>query len=518
MDKLSSSSSSSSSSKGSSSSSSTSKGTSSSSTSSTSKGTATKSTPKSSPSSPPREKFENRDGKREGNGVPNAAQGVVQGLRDTYRAPKAAAPPQAAPPPPQETAFRSEVDRARGDYQQRVQQQQGKADELRQQQQVKAEEAARARAAAEALPPGPERGKALKAAKAQETAVKAMTGQINRAATAGADAHNALQNIQRMQPAPPEGLRMSPEHPWFDKGLGAGEGAKSLTQHFEHHGSEVGATSEGDYASRARRFGEAPPRGTQMLSAPDSPSRVLYNPESRMLGVYSQTPNGKYTPITYHQVNPESPEFPRGHRAPSNTHAFLESRLEGPGRPLTGEPAVPRPATAEPAPVEAPRPTAAEPTPARTGPTPARVAEVGLGALGVGLGGYQTYHGLHTLANANNADQVVAGAANTTGGAANTASGVAALRGAGALASRLGGVGGVIDGASDLYRGVRTGDREALALGGIKAAAGAAMFFPGIGTAVGGAVLLGAAAYQNREWLGNQLGRGWSAVRGLWGS
>jgi hypothetical protein len=41
------------------------------------------------------------------------------------------------------------------------------------------------------------------------------------------------------------------------------------------------------------------------------------------------------------------------------------------------------------------------------------------------------------------------------------------------------------------------------------------MLVPG-GQLAGGALLVGTAIYENREWLGRQMGNAWGAVSGWW--
>lgn len=200
----------------------------------------------------------------------------------------------------------------------------------------------------------------------------------------------------------------------------------------------------------------------------------------------------------------------RPEAAPSPEKANPATPPEKVGPPTSTPPDAPaRPVAAPDAPEKAP---AVPDTPASS-----RLAALdrGLNRVAVGGGLLQTAAGLQQLSEAQNAGQVVQGATNVGAGTANTGSGLAGLRGAQKLAGRLGAAGAFIDGAGDLYRGVTTGDKEALALGGIKGAAGALMLVPG-GQLAGGALLVGTAIYENREWLGRQMGNAWGAVSGWW--
>lgn len=138
---------------------------------------------------------------------------------------------------------------------------------------------------------------------------------------------------------------------------------------------------------------------------------------------------------------------------------------------------------------------------------------VGGGVVGVAGGGLQVLHGADELAHG----QVVDGGADVTAGTANVVAGGAMLAGATTLAAGAGGVGAVIDGGRDLIQGIRSGDTERTAVGGVKTAAGA-MMIAGAATgnpvlAVGGALVYGGAVvYQNREAIGQAISSGAEAV------
>ena len=83
------------------------------------------------------------------------------------------------------------------------------------------------------------------------------------------------------------------------------------------------------------------------------------------------------------------------------------------------------------------------------------------------------------------------------------------------MAGGLGVAGVLLDSGSDLLRGVRERDPEALALAGLKGGAGALMFVPG-GAFASGGILRGASALENREWLARQMQNGWREASQWW--
>ena len=133
------------------------------------------------------------------------------------------------------------------------------------------------------------------------------------------------------------------------------------------------------------------------------------------------------------------------------------------------------------------------------------VATKGFGVLGVAGGALQTANGVSTLANGGDK---VEGVADIGAGTTGVVSGAAMIGGRLALGTTTGGAVAVIDGAKDIYVGVRDGNVEKAAVGAVKSGAGGAMI-AGVATAnpvliVGGAVAYGGAViYENREAIAN---------------
>jgi len=141
------------------------------------------------------------------------------------------------------------------------------------------------------------------------------------------------------------------------------------------------------------------------------------------------------------------------------------------------------------------------------------IAGKGMGALGVVGGGFQVAGGIEELKQGKN----VEGSADILAGSGSVVSGAALMTGRIALGTTTGGAVAVVDGAKDLYVGVRDGNVEKAATGGVKTAAGGAMI-AGVATAnpvliAGGAIAYGGAViYENRDAIYNA---GKSAVKWL---
>ena len=125
--------------------------------------------------------------------------------------------------------------------------------------------------------------------------------------------------------------------------------------------------------------------------------------------------------------------------------------------------------------------------------------------------------GVDTLWTARTMADYLQGAAELGSSTASFAARAAKFQGAARLAGGLGVAGVILDGSSELVRGIRDNNHEALALAGLKGGAGALMFVPGGGLASGG-ILLGASALENREWLAGQVQNGWRQASQWWTS
>jgi hypothetical protein len=138
----------------------------------------------------------------------------------------------------------------------------------------------------------------------------------------------------------------------------------------------------------------------------------------------------------------------------------------------------------------------------------------GMGVLGVVGGGFQIAGGIDELKQG----KTVEGGADIAAGTGGIVSGAAMIGGRVALGTATGGAVAVIDGAKDVYVGIRDGNVEKAATGGVKAGAGTAMI-AGVATAnpvliVGGAVAYGGAlVYENRKAIANGAKKTWGWVK-----
>jgi hypothetical protein len=143
------------------------------------------------------------------------------------------------------------------------------------------------------------------------------------------------------------------------------------------------------------------------------------------------------------------------------------------------------------------------------------IAGKGLGVLGVAGGGLQVANGVSTIANGGDK---VEGGADIVAGGGSMVSGGAMIAGRMALGTTTGGAVAVVDGAKDIYTGIRDGNVEKAAVGTVKSGAGAAMI-AGVATAnpiliAGGAIAYGGAViYDNREAIGNAGKKAWGWVK-----
>lgn len=134
----------------------------------------------------------------------------------------------------------------------------------------------------------------------------------------------------------------------------------------------------------------------------------------------------------------------------------------------------------------------------------------GMGALGVVGGGFQVANGVDNLKNG----KKVEGSADVVAGSGSIISGAALMTGRVALGTTTGGAVAVVDGAKDIYTGIRDGNVEKAATGGVKTAAGGAMI-AGVATAnpvliAGGAIAYGGAViYENRKAIANGAKKAW---------
>ncbi len=139
------------------------------------------------------------------------------------------------------------------------------------------------------------------------------------------------------------------------------------------------------------------------------------------------------------------------------------------------------------------------------------IAAKGFGVLAVAGGTLQTVNGVNTLVSGGD---TVEGIADVGAGGTAIASSVALMGGRVALGTATGGAVAVIDGAKDLYTGIRDGDVEKTAVGTVKAGAGTAMI-AGVATAnpiliAAGAIAYGGAVvYESRDAIA-------SAAKGAW--
>lgn len=132
------------------------------------------------------------------------------------------------------------------------------------------------------------------------------------------------------------------------------------------------------------------------------------------------------------------------------------------------------------------------------------MAGKGMGVLGMVGGGFQANHGMNELQEG----KIVEGTADVAGGTANMMAGGALVAGRVALGTTIGGVAATIDGGKDIITGIRDGNVEKTAVGGVKTGAGVAMM-AGVATAnpvliAGGAITYGGAVvYENRKAIGD---------------
>lgn len=136
----------------------------------------------------------------------------------------------------------------------------------------------------------------------------------------------------------------------------------------------------------------------------------------------------------------------------------------------------------------------------------------GLGPIDIVTGGFQAANGAQAWSAGE--DRVEA-AVDVAAGTSSIVSGVAITTGRVALGTTTGGVVATLDGARDIYTGIRDGDVEQTVVGSVKAGAGTAML-AGVATAnpvliAGGAIAYGGAVvYESRAAIA-------SAARSAWG-
>lgn len=140
------------------------------------------------------------------------------------------------------------------------------------------------------------------------------------------------------------------------------------------------------------------------------------------------------------------------------------------------------------------------------------VSARGLGVLDITGSAYQVNHGVHIL---RSGGDTVEGVADVTAGSTGVISGVALTTGRIAAGTATGGAVAVVDGAKDIYVGVRDANVEQTAVGVVKSDAGTAMIV-GVATAnplliAGGAIAYGGAAiYQSRDAIASAATGAWS--------
>ena len=145
------------------------------------------------------------------------------------------------------------------------------------------------------------------------------------------------------------------------------------------------------------------------------------------------------------------------------------------------------------------------------------VAARGFGVLGVAGSAHQALQGVNELRTGG--DRVV-GVADTGAGVTGVASGTALAAGRVALGTATGGAVAVVDGARDVYVGVRDGNAEKTVTGAVKAGAGAAMI-AGVATAnpvlvAGGAIAYGGAVvYESRDAIASAARDAWERAASL---
>lgn len=132
-------------------------------------------------------------------------------------------------------------------------------------------------------------------------------------------------------------------------------------------------------------------------------------------------------------------------------------------------------------------------------------ATIGLGALGVVGGVLQTRDGIDRIGKGGDK---IEGGADVAAGSGSVVAGTAMIGGRLVLGTATGGAVAVVDGAKDIYTGVRDANAEKIAVGTVKAGAGTAMI-AGVATAnplliAGGAIAYGGAVvYEHRAAIAN---------------
>lgn len=146
-----------------------------------------------------------------------------------------------------------------------------------------------------------------------------------------------------------------------------------------------------------------------------------------------------------------------------------------------------------------------------------RAAGKALGVAGVVGGAFQTADGVNELRNG----KYVEGGADVTAGTGSIVSSAALMAGRVGLGTTTGGAVAVVDGAKDIYVGIRDGNVEKGVTGAVKSGAGAAMI-AGVATAnpvliAGGAVAYGGAVvYENRKAIAGAAKKAWNWVKSWW--
>jgi hypothetical protein len=146
-----------------------------------------------------------------------------------------------------------------------------------------------------------------------------------------------------------------------------------------------------------------------------------------------------------------------------------------------------------------------------------RAAGKVLGVAGVVGGAMQTADGVQELRDG----KYVEGGADVVAGGGSIASSAALMAGRVGLGTTTGGAVAVVDGAKDIYVGIRDGNVEKGVTGAVKSGAGAAMI-AGVATAnpvliAGGAVAYGGAVvYENRKAIAGAAKKAWNWVKSWW--
>lgn len=285
---------------------------------------------------------------RAGQKVEKAGVEAAEGGKATRPLEEGAPPPPKTPPKiPAET--QAEMDRIGDKFSQDTEQLRNRIAELQKPspeaaQKVQEADAAyqQAKAAFDAAPAGPEKGalnKAMKSARNRLTkaneAARGDLDEIGKLRNQLESKENVIRRIGDVEMAPPDGLPLSKKQSWWDKKMGAEQEQAALAEHVANHRAEFGIpanASEAEaaqiYLKKAQDFATHPPEGTLMLKgAGEQPATILYDPASRTLGVYQNVGDGM-VPVTIHQLNAVSEQFPRGHYwgAGNDMAVFLDSR------------------------------------------------------------------------------------------------------------------------------------------------------------------------------------------------